>query len=225
MSLHQSGVELKGFPEVLLGEPSPMPPQLDLPGHETGLSGHWVSVGNSHQSRHGFLGAAVCDVEPGPQHVVRRCWLAEPAESIRGGLGKIDPAGAEVGFPRLPDCLGILRPAKPEVPESQHDGQDHDDRDDPGPAAACRTVELPARSLRTRVASLGRCFRSHASSPPGRPVVLSRPVDRPIALNNALAREKRSLIHSCRFLNIATWDREFLTRDTTGRAVSFSDWY
>src|SRR5271157_2903454 len=65
MSLHQSGVELKGFPEVLLGEPSPMPPQLDLPGHETGLSGHWVSVGNSHQSRHGFLGAAVGDVELG----------------------------------------------------------------------------------------------------------------------------------------------------------------
>ena len=40
MSLHQFGIELKGFAEVLLGEPSPMPPQLDLSGHETGLSGH-----------------------------------------------------------------------------------------------------------------------------------------------------------------------------------------
>src|SRR5208282_5391595 len=132
-------------------------------------------------------------------HGVRRCWLAEPAESIRGGLGKIDPAGAEVGFPRLPDCLGILRPAEAEVPESRHDGQDHDDRGDPGPAAACRAVELPARSLRTRVASLGRCFRSHASLPlRGRS---PRPVDRPSTLNNALAREKRSLSHSRSLLN------------------------
>ena len=62
-------------------------------------------------------------------------------------------------------------------------------------------LELPARSLRTRAANLGRCFRSHAGLPPGRPVVASRRVDRPTALNNALAREKGSLIHSCRLLN------------------------
>ena len=173
MSLHQFGVDLKGFAEVLLGEPSPMSPQLDLPRHEMGLSGHWVLVGNSHQSRHGFLGAAVCDVELAPQHAIQRCWLPEPAESIRGGFGQIDPAGADVGFPRLPDCVGILRPAEPEVPESRQDGQDHDDHGDPGSVAACRALELPARSLRIRAANLGRCFRCHASSPPGRPVVSS----------------------------------------------------
>ncbi len=53
----------------------------------------------------------------------------------------------------------------------------------------------------------------------------SRRVDRPTALNNALAREQGSLIHSCRLLNDSNMGPRIPHAVIPPKAVSFSDWY
>ena len=148
MSLHQFGVELEGFAEVLLGEPSPMSPQLDLPGHEMGLSGHWVLVGNSRQSRHGFLGAP-CAMSSWARNMQSR-GVGSRSRLSRFRRPRPDRSGRRG---RLPPPARLRRDPPPcgtRSTESRQDGQDHDDRGDPGSVAA-PALELPARSLRTRL--------------------------------------------------------------------------